>query len=197
MTTVRAWMLPLLIALAILVYLFPWVQTPINGINGGAYDLAEWASLHPAVQSTLLPLIPSLLLRLHLPIFVLLLSLDIRLPAWSKFCVIALLIIAQFPPLEFLSERDNPNYQQQAALAILSIILMLISTIKGIRAKTRWILAGLGLFGGVLSLAGLAQIMGLLDDFQIAVQPAAGAFALTAIYVAVLVFALIEMKQTG
>ena len=52
--------------LLLIAYALPWMMTPtIAGLTNGAYDLAEWTSIHPAVRADPLLLTP-LLLRLPL-----------------------------------------------------------------------------------------------------------------------------------
>ena len=61
-------LIPFLLALAIIGYLLPWVITPAQSLSMGAYDLAEWTSLHPVVRQTLPFLWATLALRIPLAI---------------------------------------------------------------------------------------------------------------------------------
>ena len=54
----------LFLVVSLIAYILPWVNTRATGLTLGAYDLAEWASLHPAS----IQLLPSLLIRLQLVI---------------------------------------------------------------------------------------------------------------------------------
>ncbi len=136
--------------------LLPWLLAPNAAMTLNAYDLAEWASLHPAQRGANPPLVVPLLLRAQLVILCALAgvaaqcTLEKRAPA----LVIVGLAVAQLPPIEFVYDIGNLNYRQQFGLALASLILGL--------AALRWInrrwqpmfVAGFGLVGALTTLAG-------------------------------------------
>ncbi len=54
------------LAFALIGYHLAWYTHPTAGFTTNAFDLAEWASLHPAVRSSSPPMLTSFLLRLPL-----------------------------------------------------------------------------------------------------------------------------------
>jgi lysylphosphatidylglycerol synthetase-like protein (DUF2156 family) len=116
----------LLLGIALFGYVLPWILTSTSPMSLGAYELAEWSSLHPSQPTSSPPMLVPLLLRLQLVIISVLVALHAQtvLQRWIGLCVIALLAVAQLPPLEFLTiARDNINYQQQFMLATISLII--------------------------------------------------------------------------
>lgn len=107
-------------------YVQPWVINGSAALNLNGYDLAEWTSLHPSAQGQTPPLLTALLLRLPLACAVLWLVWHRPSTGQTRLARAAILIITAIsllPPVEFLSQRDNPNYQQQAGLAALVLVL--------------------------------------------------------------------------
>jgi len=156
--------------LALVAYSLPWVLTPDTGLNMGAYDLAEWASLHPAVRAASPTLLVSFSLRLPLALLALLSAFsDGQMRSrWLRAVVVGLLSMALLPPLEFFTQyREDPNYRQQFALAVLT----LLGGSFGLTSyPDRWrglIFIALTVLGGVSSLWGLWQGYTLLRDFHL------------------------------
>ncbi|MGQ9908843.1 MAG: hypothetical protein ACUVS2_08415 [Candidatus Flexifilum sp.] len=118
---------PLLIfILFVFGYVQPWVINGSAALNLNGYDLAEWTSLHPAAQGQTPPLLTALLLRLPLVCAVLWFVWHRPYAGQMRLAAAAILIvtaISLLPPIEFVSQRDNPNYQQQAGLAALTLAL--------------------------------------------------------------------------
>jgi hypothetical protein len=160
----------LLIVLGVLGYLLPWVITPSNSLSIGAYDLAEWTSLHPIVRQTLPFLWTTLLLRLPLAILGVLLASYVG-SAFSRlvgFGIIVLTAIALLPPIEFFTTyRDDSNYQQQFVLTVL--VLIIGSLLVGWQNKylQRILPVLLSLLGCLSALVGLVQGYGLLRGFDL------------------------------
>jgi len=113
---------------ALVAYYLPWIYHPAAGLTFNAYDLAEWVSLHPAVRGASVPLVAPFLLRVVLGGLALLFCLRalrsdrtwVRL-AYAGLAV--LLAITLLPPFDFFRGAwDDPNYRQQFALAIGTLI---------------------------------------------------------------------------
>src|SRR5262245_55358949 len=106
------WWLIILCATGIAAYCLPWLVNRGTGLTFGAYDLAEWTSLHPAVRGGNPPLLASLLLRLPLACF----GLVAAMTLWpnnkgKRLTLIFLVAIALLPPIEFFTQyRDDSNY---------------------------------------------------------------------------------------
>ncbi len=126
----------LLIFIALIAYHLPWQGHPSAAFTLNAYDLAEYASIHPAARYSTFPLLAPLMLRLPLAALALILILQGR-PALSwetaLHWALALIIIMRLlpPPEFFTSARDDPNYRQQFALSagtLISAALLLALT---------------------------------------------------------------------
>ncbi len=136
--------------------LLPWLLAPNAAMTLNAYDLAEWASLHPAQRGTNPPLVVPLLLRAQLVILCALagVAAQCTLEKRATALVIVALAVAQLPPIEFVYDIGNLNYRQQFGLALASLILGM--------AALRWInrrwqplfVAVFGLVGALTTLAG-------------------------------------------
>jgi len=193
-----------LLALAgmLVAYHGPWYTHTTAGFTMHAYDLAEWASLHPAVRADAPWLRTSLFLRLGW--WAVVASVALAANAWPDARVrwtlraLALGLALRFvPPKAFFSgARDDANYRQMAALFALSVL-----TVGGAWALERagrraqraaWL--------GVLAVGvgagwwGLARAGELLYNFQIDVQIGWGAFGYSA---AAAVGALVALWPMG
>ncbi len=136
--------------------LLPWLLAPNATMTINAYDLAEWASLHPAQRGTDPPLLVPLLLRAQLAILCALagVAAQCKLEKRAAALVIVALAVAQLPPLEFVNDIGNLNYRQQFGLALASLVLGL--------AALRWMnrrwqpifVAVFGLVGALTTLVG-------------------------------------------
>lgn len=174
---------PLLIfGLFVFGYVQPWVINGSAALNLNGYDLAEWTSLHPAAQAQTPPLLTALLLRL--PLACAALWLGWNQPYTGRTCVaatigLALTAISLLPPVEFLSQRDNPNYQQQAGLAILMLVMgltgLLFISRKGRRIRAIVSVSAL-IIGVGAGLSGLLQAVEWMREFQLPAVTGLGAW---------------------
>lgn len=179
-----------LLLLALIFYCLPWVQTPATSLTMGAYDLAEWASLNPTVRASSPPLLLSFTLRLPLALLALIAAF-----AWewdgrrrARVLVVCLISLALLPPLEFFTQyRDDPNYRQQFALAVITLLGGGI----GLTARfIRWralIFIVLALLGMVSSLWGLWQGFTLLRDFHLSLSIGFGGLGLALCFLTMVV----------
>ena len=153
-----------LLLLALLSYLLPWFAAPSAAMTLNAWDLAEWTSLHPSQHVAAPPLITPLLLRVQLPIFSLLLCLICRPRAQRGLAIagVLALALAQLPPLEFARELGDPNYRQQFALAIVSIVVSALSWRFLPRRFAPLMMGGLAALAILCAIIGLSQARSLL-----------------------------------
>ena len=141
--------------------LLPWLVSPSASMTLNAYDLAEWASLHPAQTHTNPPLLASLLLRIQLVIFCALTSCMAngkRMRFAAALCVLAL-AVAQLPPVEFVYDLGSLNYRQQFGCALASLVpgLGLLRWAVG-RLRVWTVLAG-SVVGAATAVAGMLQAL--------------------------------------
>lgn len=185
----RAWLVLVGLVLATACYYLPWVTHQTAGFTMNAFDLAEWASLHPAVRSSTPPMLTSFLLRMPQLALVFAFTLAANRLAdararWLMRGVAVLPLLRFIPPAEFFTRAtDDPNYRQMALLTSLGIGLVVLSILVQ-RMPTRWQngLSSLALLGGVSSgWWGLSRTRLLLDNFEIAVRTGPGIVGLTVI----------------
>jgi hypothetical protein len=168
----------------LVLYLFPWVVNPGVSLSPNGYDLAEWASLHPTVREATPTLLTSLLLRLPLACFALLIAFTAKrslLPA----LIVLVTAVALLPPPEFIKQLNDPNFRQQAALALFTLIGGIIGLSGKMPRIHHWIAAGIGLIGALASVIGLVQSYDLMRGFNLPTQIGAGGVLLALMFVVV------------
>ena len=157
--------LPALLCVCLLLLLtgllLPWLVAPSASMTLNAYDLAEWASLHPAQTQTNPPLPASLPLRIQLVIFCALTSCVAtgrRMRIAAAIAIVAL-AIAQLPPVEFVYDLGSLNYRQQFGCALASLVpgLGLLRWAGG-RLRAWTVLAG-SVVGAATAVAGMSQAL--------------------------------------
>ncbi len=164
-----------LFVLALIAYTLPWVVGKGAAMTYGAYDFAEWTSLHPASHAQNPTLLTPLLLRLPLALLVVALVFGTSYRASTRHRLflgglVIVTAIALFPPLEFMTvARDDPNFRQQAMLSGLTLIVGLVAVSGITRRVSRWIGAALALVAALAGLIGLAQGFALLQGFHVPV----------------------------
>ncbi|MBL8163245.1 MAG: hypothetical protein JNJ61_14760 [Anaerolineae bacterium] len=159
----------MLLALALLAYVLPWLHNPPTGLTFAAYDLAEWSSLHPLARAATPPLLTSLLLRIPLPCLLLgLLFVVNNPPKWFLIFSVSVTSIALLPPFEFLTQfRDDPNYQQQFAISILTFLIGILAasqlarSLHKISALAFFALSIISAIAGTIDAARLMTAFGL------------------------------------
>ncbi|NWF68799.1 MAG: hypothetical protein HXY40_06925 [Chloroflexi bacterium] len=182
----------LLVVLTVLPYSLPWLVNRGAGLSFNAYDLAEWASLHPVAHTMHPAMLPTLLLRAQLTIITLMIALcagrafsDLR---WG-FCalLVVALVLAQMPPFEFFAvARTDTNYGMQFTLTLFSLFVGVVALSGAFSAWRTRLMALLALAGIVTSLIALAQVHGLMRSFDLQVQIGVGGFGLSMVYAALM-----------
>jgi hypothetical protein len=169
-----------LILVALLAYVLPWLQNPGQALTLGGYDLAEWLSLHPGVRGQSPPYLASALIRLHLVLFAALITLWIPRRLWPVTMLsVLLLVIAQLPPPEFVSQSDDMNYQQQLGLAVTTLIVCGVFAFLNGRTLATLIIAAVGV---IASMWGLSQAREFMQVFALPAWVGVGAPLLALIY---------------
>ncbi len=171
----RAWQKEIvflgLFALLLGAYSLPWIITPVTSLSLNAYDLAEWSSLHPVVRTAAPPLLLTFGLRFLLVLACLLFVLwprSGRASSGMRLFVSLLGTAALLPPFEFFGESfDDPNYQQQAALALFLMIFSILILTQRLKRWHRVLQIGVCLTGVVVSGITLAASMTLMRELWI------------------------------
>ena len=164
-------LIPLFIGVVLVGYFLPWVLTRASSLSLGAYDLAEWSSLHPVVRQTVPFLWTTLALRIPLAVVGILLAAYVRKKTGSL--VIAAIVLlatagALLPPLEFFTTyRDDPNYRQQFTLSLLTLVIGFSVIIGKLKRLQTGMLIGVSVLGVIASAIGLYQANSLLQGFEL------------------------------
>ncbi len=184
----------ILILLALAAYSLPWVINPGASLNPGAYDLAEWTSLHPTVRNGNPPLLTTLLLRGQLVLLAFIVAAKTPRPILTgKWTLSALSVIAiaaaSLPPFEYFTEaRNDPNYRQQFLLTLGILIGGTIGLSGRLYNIRGWLVMVLAFAGLISSIIALAQSLELMQQYHLPAQIGMGGIGMSAIYAISLVF---------
>jgi hypothetical protein len=190
----RLWLLFLLI---LTVYLLPWVVSPGVSLSPSGYDLAEWASIHPAAMSENPPLLTPLLLRLPLVSAALSLAYGLRLDNRNRVlgaAAVVLMSLALLPPFEIVDDRENWNYRQQLLLAVAVLAGSPFGLTGWLGRFRRGISAVAAIMGLAASLFGLSRAFQWMQDFGLPASIGAGGL-LTAVLFVGLILAQTRIGQ--
>lgn len=186
-----------LLLLALMGYVLPWIVAPTAAMTLNAFDLAEWTSLHPMQRQASVPLLVPLLLRMQLPIIGILIALVTK---GSRFRLIgilavALMSLAQLPPPEFLRNTADPNYQQQFALAALTVAAAGAGSLFLSARVLPHFLIILSVAGVTTSLFGQAKAGELLQLSLQEGEPGAGLWVSVIAYAGFVLSAISDLRQ--
>ena len=161
-----------LTAAALILYFVPWVDGGSASLTFGAYDLAEWTSLHPAVRFVEPGLVMTLLLRLVPALLVIGLSAWASLHRgsglwWLAGLVVLIAAAGLLPPFEFIANTGDPNYRQQFIVALVALIGGLVAWSGLLRRHSRWITLGAAVGALICAAVGLSQALTLFDGFRL------------------------------
>lgn len=190
-------------SLFVMVYNLSWVINPGRSLSLGAYDLAEWSSLHPAVKATTPPLLTSFLLRFPLVGLAWITGFNSKgfttksLRLFHAIIVI-LTAISLLPPLEFFTLASNdPNYQQQFLLSVAALVGGMIG-LSGLLNSVRLVIVltiNIGI--ACASTLSLSQSYALMREIRIPTHIGIGGVGLITLCAIVsLILALNLVKQT-
>jgi len=194
----RVWMILGCILLALGFYHQPWYTHETAGFTMHAFDLAEFASLHPAVRSSSPPMLTSFLLRV--PLLMLVVALAVLANGWHdprmRWIVrgAALVLALRFvPPSDFFTGASaDPNYRQMALLTGLGFATLPLSLLVA-RVPVRWQrwLVAVGLVTGVVTgWMGLSRTDTLMSNFEIDVAIGYGITGFTVVSAIAIIAAL-------
>jgi hypothetical protein len=173
-----------LFAIAIIAYLLPWTVNIGNSITLGAYDFAEWLGKGPFDDTSYNTI---LLLRGQLVILTWFIMLSSKRPYftlnwWACLIVGLILVIAQFPPIEFINNTGDINQQQQAILTIIALISLPIGAsafLSPYRNITWLIIAIIGLASTIFA---LINAINMMKAYNLAAQIGIGAIIFSLVY---------------
>jgi uncharacterized protein with PQ loop repeat len=182
-----------MITLALLGYVLPWVMNPAQVLDLNAYDLAEWLSLRPALSTVFL-------LRAQLLIITSLIAFSSRPPRrtaswWFRLVSVLVLCVAQLPPLEFIRNTGDSNQQQQALLALLSLIGGIVGLSTWISRYQYYVLIMLSITGIITTLIALPQALNTMQAYQLPTTIDAGGFILIAAYSFICLYSLYSLSN--
>lgn len=178
-------------------YLAPWLTTLSAGTSFSAFDLAEWASLHPAAWAIGEAPLTSFLLRSLLAgvALVLILAEGASIIRWPA---AGLLAIACLPPISNIAQWSNPNYAQQVGLAVAIAVMMALGFFmpQWVKAARLWLVRGTALYLAAAALLASIQAANLMGGFGIAAQIGIGPY-LAFVGSGILVVATLRGQPTG
>ncbi len=150
----------------------PWVINTGTALSLNPVDFAEWTSLYPAVMGETVPMSTTLLLRLPWVCAAAIIGFGFSGAKVGRTFIIIVLSLGLLPPFEIISAFDNPNYRQQALIAILALTFGLIG-VAGAGSRYRsmivTITSAAGLFAVIM---GVSRGMAFMREMQI--SPAIG-----------------------
>lgn len=160
-----------MVAALLIAYALPWLVNPAAGLTLGAYDLAEWVSLHAGARATTPPLLPVLLLRLPLVLLAFMVASKPALHFWLRLLFVLLASAALLPPLEFFaSDMADPNYRQQVVLAAVTLLAGLAVLHRAFHRYATLIHVALIIAGLVIAVWGTFWGLTLMHAFQLPTQ---------------------------
>jgi hypothetical protein len=190
------------ILLALIVYTLPWMIGSGASLSFGAFDLAEWASLHPSAREMSPMLLTSFLLRLPLVCITWIMALNapphpFKSALWWIYGLICLVLVAfSAPPLEFLTVfRDDVNYIQQASLTLMALVGALFGLSGILKPYHPYIAISACMIGGIASFWGGISGYNLLVGFGLGVAIGIGMIASVGIFAFIAIYIIIESKR--
>ena len=173
---------------AVTAYSLPWLISPGVSLQPGAFDLAEWLTLLPAVRANMPLLLPALLLRVALLSLGWFAALSIKHSTgtraiWGHIALTAGVFLALVPPAGFFRGQFNDiNYQQQFALWL----VYSLSSGWVILRPARWAMHGfvlviVAMAGAVCGAVGLVWGFNLMARYEYAFTLGVGGAAYTAL----------------
>jgi hypothetical protein len=181
-----------LIALMLALYLFPWLVNPAASLTPNAYDLAEWASLHPAVRDA--NFLTSFLLRLPLACLALIVAFTGTRSALRALVVVVLSVAVLRP--EFFTALGDPNYQQQAGLAAFALVGGIVGLSGILKRWHAYIAMGIGIVGAAACIVGVNSGYGLMRGFRLPTQVGIGGVGLALAFGGVtLAYVVVQVRQ--
>jgi hypothetical protein len=164
-------------ALALIAYILPWTVNTGNSLSMGAYDFAEWLSKRP-IDTISYNAIFLLRGQLVLLTWFIMLSTErphFRLRWWLHIVIGIILVIAQLPPIEFIRNTSDINQQQQAILAIVSLIAIPIGASSYLARYRNIIWIIIALIGLATTLFALTNAINIARNYQIPNEIGVGA----------------------
>ncbi len=182
-------------------YTLPWLVNPSTALTMGAYDLAEWASLHPQVHFESDLLLTSLLLRWPLAALALIMAF-VGNPHQNYFyfrlITFAGIALYLLPPLEFFTiARSNANYLQQFLLVAALVVIGGTGFVFLTQQKWRYFFTIVSSASGVIgSIWGVLEIADLMNGFALNPRPGLGVLFVVASFGLILAFAILNKQSS-
>ena len=190
----------LVVIIALLAYIIPWALNPGVSLSLSAYDFAEFLAKRPFDDTSYYTI---LALRGQLLLITALLAFSTHRPYftkhwWMRCIACGILIIAQLPPLTFISNTGDVNQQQQMLLTIGSLIVVAIG-LSGIFWKNRHLIRiVIGIAGVITVIYSLNNAPDMMAGYGLPANIGFGGVALIFIYILIVIgnFLAISLKQT-
>lgn len=155
-----------------LVFFTPLINSGAGSLSFTTFDFAEWASLLPAERHASPALLLSFALRLQIVIIFLpiIYYLTMRKTHFNQIiiaAIVGIVTLSQLPLLEFLTQPNDPNYQQQLLITSLFLIASVAVVALSKSHYTKHLLLAMHLISAGIFFLALAQAHAYLTQYQI------------------------------
>lgn len=183
------------LALALGMYILPWTLNNNAALSLGAYDFAEFLAKRHFDETSYNTI---LALRGQLVFLTWLLAFSIHRPLftvnwWIKTVICIVLVIAQLPPLTFISNFGDINQQQQALLSLSSLIGVGFGLTGLLWSAKNYLRLGISLIGILTTIYGVSHAIQIMAIYSEQTRPGFGAIGLIFAYIAIGISALWKM----
>lgn len=165
-------------------YILPWTLNNNAVLSLGAYDFAEFLTKRQfddtsynttlALRGQLVFLTWLLAFSIHRPLF--------TMTWWIKTIICLLLVIAQLPPLTFISNITDLNQQQQALLSLSSLMGVGFGLTGLLWLAKNYLRLGISILGIMTTIYGLSNALNIMAVYSDQTRPGFGGIGLVTIY---------------
>jgi len=191
----------IIVAIMLIGYSLPWISDGTSTLSVHAYDLAEWLSLNPVERNAQPALLTSGVLRAQLILILAYIGYAIfntykrsRITFLIWFVMVVIFAVALLPPLEFLQNFDDINYQQQLLLTMGSLAIGVILPFLNTNVRD-YLIIGLGLLGIVSSIWAIPIAIERMGAYGIDVRIGLGVVIFVIGHLAIIGFVLVRKTK--
>ncbi|MGJ3240422.1 MAG: hypothetical protein ACFE0Q_17065 [Anaerolineae bacterium] len=186
-----------LLPFILLMYVLPWMFNPGTVLSVGAYDFAELLAKRPfddvgyravlALRGQLLLVTALLVVGTPRPLFT---------GRWWLYSIVCgVLITAQLPPLTYFFQFNDPNQQQQALLAGVSLLVTLVGLSGVLWHRRHVIRVLLSIFGIASVVYSIYYSIDIIRDYALPARIGVGVVGMIITYVLSGLSGLLQMRS--
>ncbi|MEO1287553.1 MAG: hypothetical protein AAFV93_07280, partial [Chloroflexota bacterium] len=164
----------------------------------GAYDIAELLAKRPFDDVTYAT---TLILRGHLVLFTWLIAIGTQRPLfsaswWWHLIAGLVLVVAQLPPLTFINDLSDSNQQQQALLAMVSLLGVAIGLTGYVWRYRHGLRVIIAIGGVIMTIYGTTNALAILSDYSLPANIGLGAIGLGGLYIVLGIVSLYQLAKS-